>query len=575
MESVFSSCLNDDQKSIVSFSSGQNENFTDLYEPYLERLRRELNQGVLRSRKSLYFDKDWASLLILLALYYKGSRKEGPAFVPTGLCSTYLQKKNYRVTDFEFSIRIPKDFFRIYTNEEFRRTSFVSLLEKITDLDFVNDQQAVREKSIKLSQFGQRAAEAQTLDGIQSDQVLLSITDLLDSLIGFSTDRHERLIHLIEFFQVASIGAAYVNLKNNRLIFQANGTSFPIAFVSDGEYQLLSTYAIIDLFSGHYRNLLLDEVDSHVHTSSIPELWKALSTPSDCIIVTSTHSPVSLKYVDSNRIISLRDGTPRDGLLKISDLQQVFDSKNSAENVLALCFRSAKNIVLIDSLKDWEILLALLKKKLGTAFRDELHKYTVHELPSTRENLHHDKDSKDLFIDKLLHIYDDDLSAEEKEKVELEFIVSLKDRDNEALQNAYGRDGTFNIVRSGHRSIQLTRARRLQRESIFLNRREIENYLLVRSVVERAEPGTILGRDAAGREVSKEQVLADFGNEEFLATLDVKGFLNTLICDLDGSNNSIGFSRSKMQALVDQIPTAEVSNYLVCVHRYLCERMGL
>ncbi len=573
MESLFSAYLDDSDKSIVGFTSGQNENFTELFATHLAKVRKQLNSGKVSAVKTLFFDRKWSSLLILLSTFLRRANKVEGGFSAAGMCSQYLLDKGYRIRDFSFSLQVPKKFFELYKVDEFQTSYFAQLVEQLTDVD-ANTKAAQKPKLISLSEIGSDAPTSTVQDGVLSNQVILGLSRILESLSGAHHERIEQLHYLTYFFQIASITESYVDMEGNNLEFEMRGQGVDFRHISDGEYQLLSVYAIVDLFGDEFDFILLDEVDSHVHTSAIPCLWSTLSEIKKSVVVTSTHSPISLKYIDSNRILSLKGGSVREGITKLADLQLIFDSKHSSENVLALCFRFAKQIILIDSLKDWEILIELFRRKLGADFNKGLQDYSIQELSSTRENFHQDKDSKDKFVAKLSHIYSHELSPEDHKKIDLRLLVSLKDRDGEALKNTYLNQGEFFAITQEKQPLALSQRKKIELIDIYLHRREIENYLLTESVVRSTPPGTIIGVDANGISKTREEILAHFKNEEFIANLDVKTFINRKICEIDTNGQQLGFSPELMIKYVHTLQPSEISDYLPCLHEYLCECLG-
>ncbi len=574
MESLFSTYINDSDKSIVGFTSGQNENFTELFGPHLQKVRKLLNSGKVSPTKTLFFDRKWSSLLILLATFFKRAPRDADGFAATGMCSQYLLNKNYKIRNFSFSLEVPKKFFELYSVDDFQTSYFAQFIEQLTGVD-ANTVGPLKAKVFSVADMATDSQADTNQDGVITSQIILGLSRLLDSISGDFTDRIKQIHHFIYFFQIASIANSYLNLDENNLEFDVQSKAVGFGHISDGEYQLLSVYAIVDLFGDQFDFILLDEVDSHVHTSAVPDLWTTLSKVKDSVVVTSTHSPVSLKYINTNRILSLRDGSVREGILKLSDLQQIFDSKHSSENVLALCFRFSKQIILIDGLKDWEILIALFKRKLGVRFQSGLLNYSVHELPSSRNNIHEDKDSKDKFVESLRRIYQNDLDLEDQGKIELLSLISLKDRDNMPLQGAYSTNDTFNVVKKISTPLPLSQRAPLKTMEIYLHRREIENYLLTKSLVQSAEPRKIIGNDSNGAPQTREQVLESFDNEEYVSTLDVKKFISEKICVNDSTSPNQGFSIELLNQYVDTIPQEEISDYLEPLHKFLCSQIGI
>jgi len=127
--------------------------------------------------------------------------------------------------------------------------------------------------------------------------------------------------------------------------------------LSDGEYQLLSLFAIVDLFDSESTLFLLDEIDTHVHYTLIKQVWNLLK----CVkgnILTSTHI---LDSVLNNKFSSIRyvkNGSISDNYILAEIITRIEDLSARKEFQFAIAAKS-ENILLIDNINDLNIFYQL------------------------------------------------------------------------------------------------------------------------------------------------------------------------------------------------------------------------
>ncbi|WP_369686215.1 AAA family ATPase [Photobacterium kishitanii] len=73
----------------------------------------------------------------------------------------------------------------------------------------------------------------------------------------------------VTFFTQATDNDYFFNRSSMKLEFN---NSLSLSDLSDGEYQILFIYALLDLFDSEDTLFLLDEVDSHLHYKNIENL---------------------------------------------------------------------------------------------------------------------------------------------------------------------------------------------------------------------------------------------------------------------------------------------------------------
>ena len=77
----------------------------------------------------------------------------------------------------------------------------------------------------------------------------------------------------VAFFTQAADNNYFIDKSRCKLVFKNN---IELDQLSDGEYQLLFLYALIDLFDSDNTLFLFDEADSHLHYKNIEKLWALL-----------------------------------------------------------------------------------------------------------------------------------------------------------------------------------------------------------------------------------------------------------------------------------------------------------
>ena len=77
----------------------------------------------------------------------------------------------------------------------------------------------------------------------------------------------------VAFFTQAADNNYFIDKSRCKLVFNSN---IELDQLSDGEYQLLFLYALIDLFDSDSTLFLFDEADSHLHYKNVEKLWALL-----------------------------------------------------------------------------------------------------------------------------------------------------------------------------------------------------------------------------------------------------------------------------------------------------------
>ncbi|MBS5199869.1 MAG: AAA family ATPase [Acinetobacter sp.] len=241
-----------------------------------------------------YYDKTWSNILIFIATMIKN-----------GYVRKFLSSKNYidesfdKRDDITTTLNISIRVEQVYVNriqdalkEEERgdgntfRTSpyhltLESFIHSIVDNNYEFDEPLLSKIKLSYENFFKP-------NFVESDE------NFFDSIITFFTQAADNDY----FFDKPT---AQLNFKNDLFVSD----------LSDGEYQILFIYALLDLFDDEDTLFLLDEVDSHLHYKNIEQLWAALHSIKGYTL-TTTHlldsitSPLNsfdnLKIVDKGII---------------------------------------------------------------------------------------------------------------------------------------------------------------------------------------------------------------------------------------------------------------------------------
>ncbi|MCG3650985.1 AAA family ATPase [Aliarcobacter butzleri] len=332
---------------IVCFSSGQNESYSINFSEYLNS---ERSKKKALNLDCFFYDKLWSMLLIFLAT---ASKKDGQV-------RRFLEQNNYITqndfdedisTKLSFDVKVDTSYTKIVqqslkdeingetdviTNKAYHRTlnNFINVLVD-PNYDFTK---SLEVKSIKLTQ------EILSQVSFEEDEVAL-----FDSKVMFFTQAADN---------------NYFIVKNSfELTFEKDGQILYLSDLSDGEYQLLFLYSLIDLFDSQNTLFLLDEADSHLHYKNIEKLWNVYNNTKGSII-TTTHLLDSIAKAGSERIKIIENGKIESSNNSYKLLQRL----DSLSDMAMLQYKVAsmyKNIVLMDNSNDWEIFKLLVQRKLS------------------------------------------------------------------------------------------------------------------------------------------------------------------------------------------------------------------
>ncbi|EPL7677008.1 AAA family ATPase [Elizabethkingia anophelis] len=541
LEAIFEKYIEHDDFRVICFSSGQNELFTELFNKH-----KQTNQKYIRERnepiQSFYFNNEWIKLLIFWSSIFKES----------GLVRTYLKEKGYIETDElgdDISSRL--DFrFRIRKNYVFK------IREEIEREELGNNENdegyELQENLLRKTEFHEtleKIIQAFDIDfDFQNNENLVKRWLTFDSRKGFEVFTHKNVNKLFSFWALATNGwLSNSELSEFNLRFKNN---LQFKHLSDGEYQILSTYAIIDLFDNESTIFLFDEIDSHLYYKNLSKMWKELNN-CEGIIITTTHISESILHNKIENIKVIENGRVEESLTFL-ELSKRLDSIVGQKNYQFKILSRVLYPVIMDNVSDWTIFKKLAVKKLGDGILETLDKFLPIAKSSGYDN------PNEIFGKQKLYFIDEFRKENLNKEILTKEIFLICDKD-ELPENQISNSLNVNIHAEFDRvkkfNNNLTKTHLLS-----WKRREIENYLLsptlfdVKNCNDAVNALYNLPNYATGDNLDN---ITDFRNGDF------KTILRPMY-NLDG----IGFNEEMLDEMISHIQADEISNDIETIYNY-------
>ena len=240
---------------IVCFSSGQNESYSDRFARYLNTERKDKRA---LSLDCFYYDKSLAKLLIFLST--TGNEN--------GLVRKFLVQNNYVIeneydedltTKISFSVKVDK--------------AYTDLVKQAYDKEAKGDDNVITNKAYHqtLNNFINSLVDESYDFSEPLDLIPIKLTQEKLSKVSFESEEQTPFDSKIMFFTQAADNDYFIVKNSFDIEFvcvnKAEGEDEKLRLedLSDGEYQLLFLYALIDLFDKSNTLFLFDEADSHLH----------------------------------------------------------------------------------------------------------------------------------------------------------------------------------------------------------------------------------------------------------------------------------------------------------------------
>lgn len=521
----------DNNKKTICFSSGQNELFYSIFNNYKKRSSRFV-PGQNQDIKSFYFDYYWVRLLVFFALSIKR----------TGKVASYLSDSNYDISTAKlyFRFRVKQQYINrvkaeleqeesgTFAVRSIRRTTHHNLLLKILqnkfdeNYDFDTVDTRIVKRSISFS-----IEESRNIFGIDANRIF---TFLAHAATGTMSN-----------IDLESVGL-YLNKQSDELEFEQ---------LSDGEYQLLSIYALIDLFDSTETLFLFDEIDSHLHYENLNKLWETLKQIHGKLI-TTTHIADSIIAQDINSIKNVEMGQFNNDIEKNAD--KVFKRLSSITSNKTYIYKIAsklKHIVLVENYTDWFIFKELCKIKIPD-FDPNLFKIITYIECSAGYDTHTEifGNNKLIWYQK----YKENIPTQESH---ISNIFMLCDRDT--LQSASIKPN-LSVKLDDTQARIMTTYSRTKPHLLSWRRKQIENYLISKTMLQHFN---VLG--AVENKLSRTHNLNanDSMDYDYIQSLEIKDEIKVLY------SSNTGINYETLKNVISFIPINEISEDIVTMYNFL------
>lgn len=536
-------------KRVVCFSSGQNENYSEDFSKYLESKKKK---GVNLNLSCFYFDKSWSPLLIFLSTSLERDGLVRQFLVRNGYaCEGDDTNRDDISTNFGLSVRVKSNYSKRIQNALYkeqlgqqgtvRQTPFhrslESFLEELVDGDYTFDK-ALSKTALNLNSSELLKVKfAAIAPGLELDE---------ETWLGDEP--------AISFF-IQAINSEFIDKASLSLTLKGG---LRLHDLSDGEYQLLFLYSLIDLFDDSDTLFLFDEADSHLHYKNVEKLWALLHSIQGHAI-TTTHLLDSISAKE-NRIEHLKV-VEKGRINEDNKIKQLISRLSVLSRVKSVEFEvcgKLPNIALLDDYNDWVIFTKLAARK-GL---DINALSCVHAMKKSSSYATANETFGKGKID-WLH----GLSKIESTLATTKIFL-ICDRDEAALD--WNADDGVQVNGRTYRdllsSIQWPRGVKVSPFLLAWKRREIKNYLLSytalshHNVIDQINNGEI-----AQRNHLKPNNTSD--NDD-ICRLNSKDVINPLI-----NTEAIGLDIDKLQVYIDLIPSEEISEDITNMYNFIIGKL--
>lgn len=564
LESIFSNYIdkenelreNDEIQNInqslrcIVFSSGQNELFSEIFNNYDKNARR-YNREDEQTIRSFYFDYWWSRLLIFFATSLKKD----------GLVRTYLREKNYidelnekdNSSYISFGFRVRKPLTDRIINEHNREEKGEYIDNSLIRSLYIRYLEKIIKKTID-SEYSFR--EKETIKRIVSQGIKLKANEVKD-VLGVEVDEIFTFIA-----RASSSWLSNFNLEDIGFYFK---NDLELAQLSDGEYQLLSIYAIIDLFDNDNTMFLFDEIDSHLHFSNISKLWNILKTISGKVI-TTTHISESILNNDFNSISYIEKGKIVNDLVPKKVLEKISNVVNQEKFIYQICSK-LENIVLIDDESDWEIFKELAKIKIG-----EDAVTLLKDIVAIKETSSYNSDFQ-LFGNEKMEFTKNIKAYSVANTINLKNIFMICDLDEYQITNINQNHQCVTTQKLKPYIDEIQKFNHNQTKAYLLSwkRREILHYMISYSMLKEYNKLEEL-KNIANYIVSDEYINNNFDNDnniKITSKANVK-FIKKLMSKENGDVDADNWTDyDKLKQIIGKIPANEISEDIVKMYEFI------
>tara|TARA_R110002050_G_scaffold90270_3_gene190008 strand:+ start:5654 stop:7465 length:1812 start_codon:yes stop_codon:yes gene_type:complete len=567
LQSVFEQRLNNrayQHLNVVCFSSGQNENYSEKFSTYLKR-ERQAGRGL--GLECMYFDKPWSKLLIFLATATKRSgkvrsflRERGYVIEsePAGDDQTTFLKCAFKI-DRNYINRV-QDALRREENGEvdtLRSTPYFRTLDSfisqllIEDFDF---SEPLKKRNIEI--------KADALINVSFDSTPIFGFGEDDSGFGQGGFARDSFKPEVSFFTQAADNDYFIDKSKCKLFFN-NGLE--LDHLSDGEYQLLFLYALIDLLDATNTLFLFDEADSHLHYKNVEKLWSLLhSIQGNAITTTHLLDSISAK---ENRIEHLK--VVEHGRInednKIKQLISRLSVLSRAKSVEFEVCGKLPSIAILDNENDWAIFVKLAERKGHDVAR-------IASISPLKQSSSYNSDEDTLGDVKVSWVK---ALGSSESQIFTRKIFLICDRD-EANPNWKPNGVQLAGKTYGEliRSIKWAEGYRVDTFLLAWKRREVKHYLLSFTALSHHNKINTINNDllAAGFHLRPN----DSGDNDGIRKLSsdiAKAASHSLINNLTGAEHEKGLCMEQLQAYINLIPPDEISEDITNMYNFIIGKL--
>ena len=529
---------------IISFSSGQNELFTNIYNDIKRNTFKKFQSINTDSEeiKKYHFDYDYSRVLIFIALSLKN-----------GIVRKYLIENQYinsslSNTSLNIEFELPEYYLTAYNDarkKEEKEPEHNSIIKTYIHKYI----ERIIEKKIHSEYDFDKVIKKNNLTLTSDD--LLSIFDEKDSWKIFT------------FISLTNNSAIPIfNYRNSKLLIK-NDLEFQQ--LSDGEYQLLSIYALIDLFDEVDTVFLLDEVDSHLHFNNISKLWNILKTISGKVI-TTTHISESILNNNFNSITYIEKGKIVNDLVPKKVLEKISNVVNQEKFIYQICSK-LENIVLIDDESDWEIFKELAKIKIG---EDAIT--LLKDIVAIKETSSYNSDFQ-LFGNEKIEFTKNIKTYSISNTINLKNIFMICDLDEYQIANINDNHQCIitDKLRTSINKIQKFNHNQTKAYLLSWKRREILHYMISYSMLKEYNKLEEL-KNIANYIDGDEYINNNFDSDSNIRTTskaNVK-FIKQLMCKENGDVDADNWTDyDKLKQIISKIPANEISDDIVKMYEFI------
>ncbi|MCC5450699.1 ATP-binding protein [Rheinheimera sp. UJ51] len=576
LQSVFEQRLNKsahNHLNVVCFSSGQNENYSEKFSTYLKR-ERQAGRGL--GLECMYFDKSWSKLLIFLSTATKRKGKVRSFLYERGYVSESKERDD-KTTFLKCAFKVDKNYINRVEDARKREengdidtlvnTPYFKILDSFVS-KFVSEdyafEQPIKKQNIEIRANQLLKISFDSLRPVKAGEENSKVTRNEDHIeivaeMPVTYDSQENNVVFdpeVSFFTQAADNDYFIDKSDYKLFFK-NGIE--LDQFSDGEYQLLFLYALIDLFDAPNTLFLLDEADSHLHYKNVEKLWTLLhSIKGHAITTTHLLDSISAKENRIEHLKVIEKGRINEDN-KIKQLISRLSVLSRAKSVEFEVCGKLPNIALLDDYNDW-----IIFTKLAARAGHDIERLSV--VHAMKKSSSYASSTETFAKGKIEWLHG--LSKIESQLVTTQ-IFMICDRDEAALDwnVANGVQVNGQIYRDLLNAINWPQGMRVRPHLLAWKRREIKNYLLSHTALSRHEVIDQIN--------TAELLRAPFylqpnnpGDNDDICRLNAKGVIDPLI-----NTEGVGLAIEKLQAYIDLIPPDEISEDITNMYNFIIGKL--